>query len=108
MGPAPLNLRLRARPAASSTPCASSSSTVVAASRRGSHGDDLLGLLLDSGLTDGEIRDELVTMVIAGHETVAAALAWTLMLLAEHQPAQDRVRDELAGHPGPVPMLGTT
>jgi cytochrome P450 len=72
----------------------------------GSHGDDLLGLLLDSDLTDGEIRDELVTMVIAGHETVAAALAWTLMLLAEHQPAQDRVRAELAGHPGPVPMLG--
>ena len=34
-------------------------------------------------------------MVIAGHETVAAALAWTLMLLAEHQPAQDRVRAEL-------------
>ena len=40
-------------------------------------------------------------MVIAGHETVAAALAWTLMLLAEHQPAQDRVRAELAGHAGP-------
>jgi cytochrome P450 len=71
----------------------------------GSHGDDLLGLLLDSDMTDGEIRDELVTMVIAGHETVAAALTWTLMLLAEHQPAQDRVRAELAGHPGPVSML---
>jgi cytochrome P450 len=71
----------------------------------GSHGDDLLGLLLDSDLTDGEIRDELVTMVIAGHETVAAALTWTLMLLAEHQPAQDRMRAELAGHPGPVSML---
>ena len=72
----------------------------------GSHGDDLLGLLLDSNLTDDEIRHELVTMVIAGHETVAAALAWTLMLLAEHQPAQDRVRAELAAQPGPVPMLG--
>lgn len=71
-----------------------------------SHGDDLLGLLLDSDLTDREIRHELVTMVIAGHETVAAALSWTLMLLAEHQPAQDRVRAELAGHPGAVPMLG--
>ncbi|HEY6933322.1 MAG TPA: cytochrome P450 [Marmoricola sp.] len=72
----------------------------------GSHGDDLLGLLLDSELTDGEIRDELVTMVIAGHETVAAALAWTLMLLAEHQPAQDRVRAELDAHRGPVQMAG--
>ena len=72
----------------------------------GTYGDDLLGLLLDSDLTDREIRDELVTMVIAGHETVAAALAWTLMLLAEHQSVQDRLRDELAAHPGPVPMLG--
>jgi cytochrome P450 len=78
----------------------------TARSPGGPHGDDLLGLLLDSDLTDGEIRDELVTMVIAGHETVAAALAWTLMLLAEHQPAQDRVRAELAAHPGPVPLLG--
>jgi cytochrome P450 len=46
-------------------------------------------------------------MVIAGHETVAAALTWTLMLLAEHQPAQDRVRAELADHPGPVSMLAS-
>jgi len=70
------------------------------------HGDDLLGLLLDSGLGDDEIRDELVTMVIAGHETVAAALAWTLMLLAEHPAAQDRVRAELDAHEGPVPLVG--
>jgi cytochrome P450 len=70
------------------------------------HGDDLLGLLLDSGMGDGEIRDELVTMVIAGHETVAAALAWTLMLLAEHPEAQERVRSELDAHPGPVPLVG--
>ena len=70
------------------------------------HGDDLLGLLLDSGMDDGGIRDELVTMVIAGHETVAAALAWTLMLLAEHPTAQERVRTELHAHPGPVPLVG--
>lgn len=70
------------------------------------HGDDLLGLLLDSGMHDIEIRDELVTMVIAGHETVAAALAWTLMLLAEHPDAQARVRSELDAHPGPVPLVG--
>ena len=69
------------------------------------HGDDLLGLLLDSGLTDGEVRDELVTMVIAGHETVAASLTWTLMLLAEHPAVQDEVRRELAALPGPVSLL---
>ncbi len=73
--------------------------------RSQSHGDDLLGLLLDSGLSDAEVRDELVTMVIAGHETVAAALAWTLMLLAEHPDAQDRVRDELAAQRGPVSLV---
>ena len=73
--------------------------------RETSHGDDLLGLLLDSDLTDTEIRDELVTMVIAGHETVAAALTWTLMLLAEHEEVQHRVRSELTNHAGPVSML---
>ena len=70
------------------------------------HGDDLLGLLLDSGLPDTAIRDELVTMVIAGHETVAAALAWTLMLLAEDGAAQERVRAEVSAHAGPVSLLG--
>ena len=107
--PTPLNLRLRSTRRRLDV----ISSELIAQRRaRGrlspadSHGDDLLGLLLDSDLTDGEISDELVTMVIAGHETVAASLAWTLMLLAEHQPAQDRVRAELAAHPGPVPLLG--
>lgn len=71
----------------------------------GGHGDDLLGLLLDSGLPDDQVRDELVTMIIAGHETVAAALAWTLMLLAENPSVQDRVRTELAGRPGDVTLL---
>lgn len=71
------------------------------------HGDDLLGLLLDSGLSDAEVRDELVTMIVAGHETVAASLAWTFMLLAEHPEVQDRTRAELAAHPGPVSLVAT-
>ena len=69
------------------------------------YGDDLLSLLLDSGLSDAQVRDELVTMVIAGHETVAAALTWTLMLLAEHPDVQDRVREELVDLGRPVSML---
>jgi cytochrome P450 len=68
-------------------------------------GGDLLGLLLDGGLSDDEVRDELVTMVIAGHETVAASLTWTLMLLAEHQSVQERLRAELAGLPAPASLL---
>ncbi len=67
-------------------------------------GDDLLGLLLRSaeaddagegGLTDTEVRDELVTLVIAGHETVASALSWTLLLLADHPQVQQRLHAEL-------------
>jgi cytochrome P450 len=69
------------------------------------HGDDLLGMLIDAGLDDGEIRDELVTMVVAGHETVAAALAWTVMLLAEDPAAQERMRSEVASLGGDVPMV---
>ena len=107
--PTPTNLRLR-----TTRRRLNAISSALIAQRRargrqpatGTHGDDLLGLLLDSQLTDAEISHELVTMIIAGHETVAAALAWTTMLLAEHQPAQDRVRAELVGHEGPVPMLG--
>lgn len=83
-------------------------SRLAAAGAGGPSGDDLLGLLLDSGLTDREVRDELVTMVIAGHETVAASLTWTLMLLAEHPEAQERSRaelDGLTGGTGPVSLL---
>jgi cytochrome P450 len=107
--PTPLNARLR-----STRRRLDAISAELIAERRGrggarpsneAHGDDLMGLLLDSGLSDAAIRDELVTMVIAGHETAAAALMWTLMLLAEHQPAQDRVRAELADHHAPVSLL---
>lgn len=107
--PTPTNFRLRSTRRNLDAICAE----LIAERRRrgrpsvaGSHGDDLLGLLLESGLGDDEIRHELVTMVVAGHETVAGALAWTLMLLAENPPAQDRLRAELSGHTGPVPMLG--
>ena len=65
---------------------------------------DLLGLLTAAGLPDDAIRDELVTMVVAGHETVASALTWTLMLLAEHPDAQQRLRDEARAAADWTPM----
>lgn len=61
---------------------------------------DLLDLLLhahdedDNGLTDEQIRDELMTIFIAGHETVALALTWTLYRLARHAPIRERVQQE--------------
>jgi cytochrome P450 len=43
----------------------------------------------DAPLTDAELRDQLVTLLLAGHETTAAALAWTLYELAGHPDLQD-------------------
>lgn len=104
-----LNLRLRrARHRLDTTTgglIAERRARMAATGEGGPSSDDLLGLLLDSGLTDREIRDELVTMVIAGHETVAASLTWTLMLLAEHPDVQERSRAELAGLAEPVGLL---
>jgi cytochrome P450 len=63
--------------------------------------DDLLTLLLEARFEDGgrmsdrQIRDEVVTMLLAGHETVANALAWTWYLLAQHPAVEERLVEEL-------------
>jgi cytochrome P450 len=63
---------------------------------------DVLSLLLrardDDGrpMTDAELRDELFTMLAAGHETTATGLAFALELLLRHPPVLARLRDELA------------
>jgi cytochrome P450 len=66
--------------------------------------DDLLSILLHArdeqdgtGMTDRQLRDEAMTLFLAGHETTALALTWTLFALADHPEAQDRLRDELRG-----------
>jgi cytochrome P450 len=74
----------------------------LVASRAGAGGDDLLGLLLS--VTDAEgrpmpraaVRDELVTMMLAGHETTANGLTWMWHLLARHPSAYERHRREVA------------
>jgi cytochrome P450 len=69
--------------------------------RRDASGDDLLSLLLaardDAGSTLGEsaVRNEVVMLILAGHETTANALTWTWYLLAEHPAVAARVRAEL-------------
>ena len=69
--------------------------------RRGRPGDDLVGRLLEAAaedpdveLTDRDIRDEVMTMFVAGHETTAAGLAWCLRLLADHPDVQREVVEE--------------
>jgi len=46
-------------------------------------------------MSDKQLRDEVITLFVAGHETTAAALSWTFYLLATHPEAEERVRAEL-------------
>ncbi|MEM8656159.1 MAG: cytochrome P450 [Pseudomonadota bacterium] len=62
---------------------------------------DLLDLLLDGQdpdtgrkMTTAELRDNLLTFIVAGHETTALTLAWSLYLVAFDQEVQDRARAE--------------
>ena len=71
--------------------------------RRGSREDtgDLLSMLLaahdedGSGMTDRQLRDELMTIFLAGHETTALALTWAWYLLAQNPEAEARLAAEL-------------
>jgi len=65
------------------------------------NGNDLLSLLLPIGLTDRQLRDELVTFFLAGYETTATAMTWTLYLLDRHPDIEAKVRDELEHVLGP-------
>jgi cytochrome P450 len=80
---------------------------VIAAARRRSEADgpgertDILSLLLAAHDEDGqpmsdvELRDELLTLVLAGHETTANSLAWTFERLLRTPHAYDRLREEV-------------
>jgi cytochrome P450 len=69
--------------------------------RAGEGGPDVLALLLSATHEDGspmspaELRDELVTALVAGHETTASQLAWGLELLARHPSVTERLAEEL-------------
>jgi cytochrome P450 len=64
--------------------------------------DDILSLLMtarfedDTAMDDKELRDQLMTLLLAGHETTATALAWTFDLLLCHPAELGRLRDSLA------------
>ena len=57
--------------------------------------DDLLQHLLDAGLSDEVIRDQMLTMLIAGHDTSTALLAWVFAMLGQHPEIHARLVDEV-------------
>lgn len=71
------------------------------AARRGKESDDLLSTLLQardedgSGMSDRQVRDEALTLFLAGHETTANALAWTGYLLSQHPEVEAALLGEL-------------
>ncbi len=71
--------------------------------RAGPAGNDLLDLLLaardeesGTGMTDQQLKDEVFTLLFAGHDTTASALSWAWHLLARHQDVQEALHDESA------------
>jgi cytochrome P450 len=62
--------------------------------------DDIMSLLLQarhedgSPMSDEELRDELMTLLVAGHETTATALAWGIERLVRHPEKLERLREE--------------
>lgn len=68
----------------------------------GADGDDLLGMLMSArdeetgeAMTDEQLRDEVLTIFVAGHETTAVLLAWVCYLLALHPEAAERMYAEV-------------
>jgi cytochrome P450 len=79
---------------------------IVEARRGAPHGhDDLLSMLLSAteeatgrGLTTEQLRDEVMTVFVAGHETTANAMAWLLYLVSQHPEVEEKVRAEIDTH----------
>jgi cytochrome P450 len=46
-------------------------------------------------MSDDQLRDEVMTLMLAGHETTANALSWTFWLLGQHPEAEKKIREEL-------------
>ena len=78
---------------------------IAARRRAGTGGGDILDRLLDARdketgepIDETQIRDEVVTLMLAGHETSANAVTWTLYLLATHPEVEARLTEVLDAH----------
>lgn len=83
-------------------------SALIAQRRGRPAGGDLLGLLLEGAaaeqVSDEVMADEVLSMVVAGHETTAVALAWSLWLLSTHPEVLSEVEAELDAVLGDAPL----
>jgi len=86
---------------------------LISARRNGSEQKhDLLAMLMEArtedgkeGMSDRQLRDEVMTMVLAGHETTANALSWAFYLLSTHPEVERRLAAEVAQLEGRAPTL---
>lgn len=83
---------------------------LIGSRRAAPAGGDLLDRLIAArdpetglGLSDRQVRDQLVTIFVAGHETTAVALTWTWYLLSQNPEAEARLHAELDASPGAPP-----
>jgi cytochrome P450 len=79
---------------------------IIQSRRRGADThDDLLSMLLSAseegtgrGMTDEQLRDEVMTIFVAGHETTANAMAWLLYLVSQHPEVEAKLIEEIDTH----------
>jgi hypothetical protein len=81
--------------------------------REDEHGEDVLSMLLGARdedgapMSDAELRDELVTALVAGHETTASQLAWAFERIARERDVQARLHVELDDGPDEAYLTAT-
>lgn len=76
---------------------------IIQARRRAPHAhDDLLSMLLSAceegtgrSMTDEQLKDEVMTIFVAGHETTANAMAWLMYLISQHPDVEQRLLAEI-------------
>jgi cytochrome P450 len=71
--------------------------------------EEILQHLIDAGLDDDRFRDQMLTMLIAGHDTSTALLAWTFYLLGTNPEVGERLiceLDEAIGENAPASPSG--
>jgi cytochrome P450 len=78
---------------------------IIRARRLQPEGDDLLGVWVRTPeLSDRMIRDQVMTMIVAGHDTLAALLSWSCYMLAVNPHVQTRARAEVMARVGDGPV----